>query len=161
MAVMKEIENYRSQFMRAVCTSDEIANLLALGGDEPVLTGQDLKYTRVFPYPYIPDVTKHAECYICFEVDVASVQSDTIKTLLLRVYVLIDRSMMRLNGGGIRPDRIIAEIDRLLNGSTEFGLGHVELVGLESFVPVDGFYGRQIRYRVQDYNRSVCETEWL
>lgn len=158
---MQEIENYRSQFMRAVCTSDEISELLALEDDDSLLTGQDLKYVRVFPYPYIPDVTKHAECYVCFEVDVESVQSDTIKTLMLRVYVLVDRSLMRLNGGGIRSDRLVAGIDRILNGSTEFGLGHVELVGLESFVPVDGYYGRQIRYRVQDYNRSICETEWL
>ena len=156
MANLEELTLYKNKLMQSFCTSEKLPTYLAVEG-EPIMYGQDLPYNRVFPYAHVPQVKDEARSFICFELEVPTVKSNVIKTIQINVYVISHQNLMRLpDGGGMRIDAMASEVDKILNGSSEFGLGTVELMSLRSFNPITGYYGRELKYRVLDINRSLC-----
>lgn len=158
MANLKEITAYKAKLMEVICTSTSIANLLHVT-EGNVLYGKDLAYKQVFPYSYIPTVTEHAQCFVCFNVNVPSSKNNVIKDIQITIYVMCEKKLMRMtDGSGIRIDLMASEVDKLLNGNYSFGLGEMELLSMREFVPIDGYYGNEIRYHVKDFNRSLCDN---
>lgn len=159
MANFAEITVYKDRMAQAFCTSDRIAELLRLA-DQPLISGKDLMYSRVFPYAHVPNVSEEGRSFICFDIDVPAVKSNIIKTVQISIYVMAHQNIMRLpDGGGMRIDVLASEVDKIMNGSTQYGLGTVELMSMRGFAPITGYYGRELKYRVSDINRSVCEQE--
>lgn len=156
MANLAELTTYKAKLMEAICTSDVIVSLLKLDG-ESEMSGRDLMYARVFPYAYVPDTTERAKTFICYTINVPSVFSNTIKSIEIDFYVFAHQSLMRLpNSAGLRVDRIVMGIDKMLNGSYEYGLGGVELQSLYPINPITGYHGNVLKYRVKDINRNIC-----
>ena len=159
MAHLKEITVYKNQLMKAICTNEKIQELLRVSGDEG-MSGKDFVYERVFPYVYVPETTEKGYAYICFDLIVPRVWSSVAKQVEIDVYIMSHQDIMRLpEGAGIRIDLIAHEIDKILNGSTAYGMGGVELTYFGHFVPINGYYGHQLRYKVSDINRSLCEGD--
>lgn len=156
MANLEELTLYKNKLMQSFCTSKELASYLMVEG-EPVLFGQNLPYNRVFPYAHVPQVKDEARSFICFEFEVPTVKNNIIKTIQINVYAISHQNLMRLpDGGGMRIDAMASEVDKILNGSSDYGLGTVELMSLRSFNPITGYYGRELKYKVLDINRSLC-----
>lgn len=156
MANLEELTLYKSRLMQSFCSSKELASYLAVEG-EPTLFGKDLSYKRVFPYSHVPQIKDEARSFICFDIEVPMVKNDIIKTIQINVYIISHQNLMRLpDGGGMRIDVMASEVDKILNGSSDYGLGTVELISLRSFNPITGYYGRELKYRVLDINRSLC-----
>lgn len=156
MANLEELTLYKNKLMQSFCTSEKLPAYLVVEG-EPALFGQDLPYNRVFPYAHVPQVKDEARSFICFEIEVPTVKNDIIKTIQINIYVISHQNLMRLpDGGGMRIDAMASEVDKILNGSSEYGLGTVELMSLRSFNPITGYYGRELKYKVLDINRSLC-----
>lgn len=159
MAHLQEITVYKNRLMQTLCTNERIQALLRVDGDED-MKGKDFVYERVFPYVYVPKTTETGYAYICFDLIVPRVWSYVTKEVEIDVYIMAHQDIMRLpNGEGIRIDLIAHEIDKILNGSTEYGMGGVELTYFGHFVPINGYYGHQLRYKVSDINRSLCEGD--
>lgn len=157
MANLQEITTYKDLMAQAFCTSESIAQLLKLD-DQPLVIGKDLMYSRVFPYAHVPNVSEEGRSFICFDIDVPTVKSDTIKTVQISIYVMAHQNIMRLpDGDGMRIDVLASEVDKIMNGSTQYGLGTVELMSMRGFSPITGYYGRELKYRVLDINRSLCD----
>lgn len=157
MANLQELTTYKAKLMETICSSQTIANLLNVTGKEIAPIGKPLAYSQVFPYSYVPSVTENAEAFICFKIDVPSIINDTVKTVQVTVYTMCEKKLMRMtDGSGIRIDLLASEVDKLLNGSSKFGLGNMDLVSVHEFTPIDGYYGNVLCYRVQDINRSLC-----
>jgi hypothetical protein len=114
-------------------------------------------YNRVFPYAHVPSVSETGQAFICFDIDVPSVKSNIIKNVEIKIYVFAHQNIMRLpDGGGMRIDVLASEIDKIMNGNLNYGFGAVDLVSMRGFAPITGYYGREIKYRVQDFNRNMC-----
>lgn len=159
MANLEEFTTYKNTLMRAICTSDTIVDLLKLDTDKPNITGKEMRYNRIFPYNYVPLTTEHATTYICFTVTAPYPKDGIITELRLTVYVFTHQDIMRTDNG-MRTDLLISEIDKLLNGSTEYGLGKVSLKLCDVMqVPCRGYSGLFSVYTVKDFNINICNSK--
>lgn len=158
MANLKELSAYKSRMMQAFCTSKELSPLLCVEGEDE-LTGKALMYSRVFPYAHVPNTIENAKSFVCFKVDAVSVKSAVIKVMQITIYCISHQSLLRLpDGKGLRTDEMASQVDKLMNGNTEFGLGTVELISSKEFNPITNYCGRESVYRVTDFNRDMCEV---
>ena len=157
MANFEEFTSYKNTLMKAICTSDTIVDLLKLDTDKPDITGKEMRYDRIFPYNHVPLVTEHATTYICFTVTAPNMKEGIVTELRLTVYVFTHQDIMRTDKG-IRTDLLISEIDKLLNGSTEYGLGKVVPIMCDVMqVPCRGYSGLFSVYSVKDFNVNICK----
>lgn len=156
MANLEEFTSYKQTLMQALCTSEPIVKLLTLDTDPPDITGRDLRYKRIFPYNYVPLTTEVATTFICFTVTAPNVKDNLISNLYLTVYVFTHQDIMRTSNG-MRTDLLVSEIDKILNGSTSYGLGKVSLKACDVMtVPARGYCGLYSVYTVKDFNTSIC-----
>lgn len=150
---LDELFDYKNQLMADLLTSETIVSLLTDGATSLSDAGS-LMYTQVFPYELIPDVTEHAQTFICCEVDIENVINKTYLRPVLYVWVFTHKNLVRLtNGGGVRTDRISSEIVEILNGNRNYGLGELELYSAKRFAPITGYQGRLMKFIGSDYNR--------
>ena len=156
MAHLEEFTSYKQTLMQAICTSDSIVRLLKLETDPEDITGRDMRYDRIFPYNYVPLVTQNAKTFVCFIVTAPSVRDGIVSDLQLTVFVFTHQDIMRTDRG-MRTDLLVSEIDKLLNGSTKYGLGKVKLKACDVLqVPVRGYSGLYSVYTVKDFNAPIC-----
>lgn len=156
MANLEEFTTYKETLMKAICTSDKIVDLVKLDTDPQNVTGKDLRYIRFFPYNYVPLTTENAQTFVCFTVTAPNVKDNLIAELRLTVYVFTHQDLMRTKGG-MRTDLLVSEIDKLLNGSTKYGLGKVSLKACDVMqVPCRGYSGLYSVYSVKDFNNPIC-----
>ena len=157
MANFEEFTSYKNTLMKAICTSDAIVDLLKLETDKPNITGKEMRYNRIFPYNYVPLTTEHATTYICFTVTAPNIKEGIISELRLTVYVFTHQDIMRTDKG-MRTDLLVSEIDKLLNGSTDYGLGKVVPKMCDVMqVPCRGYSGLFSVYSVKDFNTNICK----
>lgn len=157
IANFEEFTTYKNTLMKAICTSDNIVELLKLDTDKKNITGKEMRYSRIFPYNYVPLTTEHATTYICFTVTAPNIKDGVISELRLTIYVFTHQDIMRTENG-MRTDLLISEIDKLLNGSTEYGLGRVAPKMCDVMqVPCRGYSGLFSVYSVKDFNVNVCK----
>ena len=157
MAHLEEFTTYKQTLMQALCTNENIVDLLKLDGDSESITGREMRYKRIFPYNYVPLTTEKATTFICFSVVAPRVKSGVISTLKLIVWVFTHQNLMKTKDG-MRTDLLVSEIDKILNGSNKYGLGRVELQSCDIMqVPCEGYVGLCSVYTVDEYNRG-CTT---
>ena len=154
IANLEEFTTYKQTLMEAICTTDSIVNLLKQNTDPEGITGRDMRYNRIFPYNYVPTIQQQATTYICFSVTAPRVLSGVISRLCLTVWVFTHQEIMRTSKG-IRTDLLVSEIDKVLNGSYDYGLGKVELQSCVLMSPpCEGYTGLCSTYYVSDFNRN-------
>lgn len=154
MANLEEFTTYKQTLMQAVCTNDKIVELLKSENDPANITGRDMRYKRIFPYNYVPLTIDHATTFVCFSVTAPRAKSGIISTLKLVVWVFTHQNLMKTKYG-MRTDLLVSEIDKVLNGSTKYGLGKVEFQSCDIFtVPCEGYVGLCSVYTVDEYNRG-------
>lgn len=157
MANLEEFTTYKQTLMQAICTSDTIVNLMKLQSDPAEITGRDMRYKRIYPYNYVPLTIETAQTFICFTVTAPNVKDNLIAELRLTVYVFTHQDLMRTKDG-MRTDLLVSEIDKLLNRSTDYGLGKVSLKMCDVMqVPCQGYSGLFSVYSVKDFNYNICK----
>ena len=157
MAHLEEFTAYKQTLMEALCTNESIVGLLKLDGDPENISGRDMRYDRIFPYNYVPLTTERATTFICFSVVAPRVKSGVISTLKLIVWVFTHQNLMKTKNG-MRTDLLVSEIDKILNGSSKYGFGKVELQSCDIMQPPsEGYVGLCSVYTVDEFNRG-CAT---
>ena len=62
---------------------------------------------------------------------------------------------MRLpDGEGVIYDKLASCIDKIANGSRDYGLGQLELASSERFTPITDYKGRVLTFIAHDFNRD-------
>lgn len=152
---LEETFSYKNKLMEHICTNKNIVRLITKN-EEAYIPNHNLAYTQVFPCEWVPDTLSDSNTYICFDVDITSVPSKTYYLPVMYIWVFTHKSNLRAPkefGGGITTDRVVAEIDRMLNGNRFYGLGDLKLSGLKRFTPITGYHGRVLIYSAKDFNR--------
>jgi len=144
--------DYKNQLAEDLLTSPIIVRLLNDDGRDIADPGE-LMYSQVFPYEYIPETTEHAQTYICCDVDVERVLSKTYLNPILYIWVFTHKSKMRLPEGGVRVDKIVSEISKLINGSRVYGLGTLDLKSSRRFAPIADYQGKVLTFTASEFNR--------
>ena len=149
---LPEFNDYKNQLMNDLLTNEEIALLLS-DDCKSSPSPEELMYSQVFPYEYVPDVVEHGQTFICSEVDIKEVTSKTFLTATLYIWVFTHKSKVRLPQGGVRTDKLASEIVKTINGSRMYGLGTLELRSVKRFAPITNYQGRILTFETDDYNR--------
>ena len=150
---LEDIFDYKNELAKTLCCNEEIVRLVT-GSKEAPVPNYSLMYSQLFPYQFIPETVDDAQTFICFDVDIVSVDNKTLYTPALYVFAFTHKDLLRLDEGGVRTDKLACEIDKELNGSRFFGLGELDLFSVERFVPIADYQGRILTYYAKDFNRS-------
>lgn len=152
---LDEFFDYKNQLMGDLLTNEKIVQLIA-DDCKPVSDVQELVYSQVFPYEYVPDTVEHGQTFICCDVDIQKSVNKTFLLPVLYIWVFSHKSKLRMpteSGGGVRIDRLCAEIAKTINGSRCYGLGELDLYAVKRFAPMTDYLGKVMTFHALDFNR--------
>lgn len=162
MANLKEVDLYKQKIIEVLLSDDVVVQLLTNEQNHP-LPAKDLVYTQVYPYDWMDSTSLTAQAYICVDIDIPSISPNyAVKDCTMTIWVMCHQRAMSLRGtenynlsysGGTLRDKIADRVDYLINGSYKFGFGKVNLIKAQRFDPGGQYYGRELSYYVQDFNR--------
>ena len=149
---LDELSKYKIEIMKRLCLSKEIQSLILFSESEN--QGKEMMYKNIFPYAFIPDTVTDASTFICFDLEIQRVQNRTFKDINMLFWIFTHQSLMRTENG-IRTDIISNEVDKILNGNKNFGLGTSELKKVLRINPAKDYHGRSLIYKTVDFNRVI------
>ena len=161
MTHLDQIIDFPDEVINKLCLSQNILNLLADKQNAAIEDIEDddgyLKY--IYDYEYVMETVINAKAYICIET-LARASSGTINDMKLYIHILCHKEFMRLDKKifkgikGNRRDNLVREIDQVLRGDRDFGIGRVEFEQLSSFTLPPNFTGRTIVYDIPVFSRK-------
>jgi len=149
---LQDFFDYKNQLMGDLLTNKEIVRLLDVDG-VTADNAEELAYSRVFPYEFLPETVEDGHTFICFDVDISRVNGKTFLSPTLYIWVFTHKSKMRLDEGGVRVDRLCSEICKQINGSRKYGLGELNIYACRRFAPMTDFHGKMLTFSVREFNR--------
>lgn len=159
---LHECYDYKNQLMSDLLADDKVLELLDAGILKQ--NADQLVYNVVYPYEYIPETVEHGHTYICCDVDVqvpnSRILGDTqlFYTPILYIWVFSHKSKLRLPGGGVRTDELVAAIADKINGSMYYGLGEMQLYSVKRFAPIIDFQGKVMAFTTREFNHTNTHT---
>lgn len=153
MAFLQELASDKEKLLKFFLSDQTLVDLLTNETNHPC-PALDLRYAQVFPYHWLSGTITEQKSYLCFSVSVPRVPTKVVKDVVLKIWIFSHEDIMRTDNGP-RIDLIAGAVDNILNGSTEFGLGKVDLKNTSEIYPAKDFYGYALTYEVQDFNR-IC-----
>lgn len=151
---LEEFYDYKNQLMDDLLTNPDIVRLLD-DDCHPTDKPENLVYTQVFPFEYIPDTIEHGQTFICCDVDIQRSLNKTFLMPVLYVWVFSHKSKLRLPEGGVRTDKLCSEIAKAINGSRFYGLGELDLYSAKRFAPITDYQGKVLTFQAQEFNRTL------
>lgn len=148
---LEEFYDYKNRFMEDMLTNQKIVALL--NPSVSVENAARLAYTQVFPFEFVPETVEDAKTYICFDVDIQKAANKTFYYPTLLVWVFTHKSLLRLPEGGVRTDKLCAEIAKAVDGSRYYGLGELELNMVKRFAPMTDYHGKVLTFNAKDFKR--------
>lgn len=151
--ILKDIGTCKSAIINSILNDAEIMELM-IGKkftDEQV---ENIVYNQVFPYLYIDETQTETKTYICCEVNVPRIPTNTIKDMVITIWVFCHKDIMKYSKKGYRGTRtdILADmIERNLRDSDKFGIGKVHLDSATCISPNTKLYGRQLVFTIPDF----------
>lgn len=122
-------------------------------GDDPNSCG------HIYEFEYTPDINETTDSYLCMETVIAKAPTDTAYRVYLYVFAYCHKKIMQNYKKewrvGTRADIMAENVDRLLNGNKDFGIGRLRLVSNDVYKPVNNYYGRCLVYEAVDFNRKM------
>ena len=161
--VLKDIGLVKNRILPLLLNSDDIMEiLLGKGYTQEQVWGADdndddygIVYKQVFPHLYIGDTQTEVLSYLCFEVDVPRIPTETIKDMKIIIWAFCNKSSMRYSKKGYlgtKADILADAVERALSDSQKFGIGKLHLDSATYLSSSNKqFYGRQLIFTVPDF----------
>jgi len=145
---LQEFFDYKNRLMEDLLTNETIVKLL--NDDLPFEDASALMYKQVFPYEYIPETVQEGHTFICCDVDIESTYNKTFLKPIIYIWVFSHKSKLHLPEGGVRTDKLCAEIANEINGSRWYGLGELDLSSTRRFAPMTDYQGKMMSFVAND-----------
>lgn len=155
MAYLEEIPEYKTDLLHSFINNEKIVTYIG-NKDKEIQDPVDLIGINVFPFPYVPDTETEVKTYICMDIYVPKVKDMIFKDVQIVLNIFSHKEMGTYKGKS-RVDLINIEVDKILNGSYDFGIDKVDLVSVMPYVPNNKFSGKQIVYNVPNFNQRRCK----
>ena len=157
MPNLSELNEYKKTLVKAIVNDvDCVALIVGHSGTmlpARFLIDDEYNVNQIHLYDYIPLTTDTDRVHICIEAFEGEQKSANVRAYILEIDVICPESMMRMTGA-VRRDSIAAAIDTLICGSGDYGFGFVESLPGQTGIPVEGFRGRRMRYRISGWNQK-------
>lgn len=151
MPHLEELDDYKRVIVNKLLRDKEFVSLVTLE-DEPELPAKVLLNRQVFLYDYLDNTVTDDKVFVCVDCDDDDTVNCAVGKFVLHIWVAVPKSLMNMNGK-IRRDALVSRIDRLINGSTEFGFGKLTRRAGGRFQMTNTFRCRVLNYTVEDWNR--------
>lgn len=154
MANSFEIAKYKNDVLLALINDEQITNTINAPEEE------NLIYTRIFPYQYVPETQTVVATYITMTVDIPRVSANNAWVYpRLTLYIICHQDTMELHLAGVnstRIDYLSSLIDKLFNNSSALGYGQLLLVSnVESSIS-STHRCRKMVFDTMDLNNNLC-----
>ncbi len=156
-----ELVDYNQRVRNRILASPEVMRLIAndptLDLDSPAAEEWE---EHIIDHAWIDDTVQESGAFVTIDVDVPSMQTGTIKDMRVYVEVLVSKTFMPLSASlfngckGNRRDNIVRQIDLLINGSYDFGIGRLDLSSIRTVNTANKFSGKLLTYEVSDFARD-------
>lgn len=153
MAYLEEIYQYKEKILPLLFNSPTIVATIDNKEIDPNCPDQ-LIYKNLFTELYIPETPINVATYICFDLYALDITGDLYKNIELHFYIFSHQDHMRTSKGYSRPDYIQSEIDKIMNGNQNFGIGKLELKRSIPFYATNVYRGRELIYKVLNFNQD-------
>lgn len=158
LANMKELTEYPDIIVQKIINSKPIIKLLH-NKQQVEVPDDSVIYDKVYPYDYIPDVINDESAFVCVDSDIVKVSNNIVKAVDIYIYIFVHYKLMKLPNffktKGNRRDKLADEIDMLLNGSRDFGIGKLNLMSARRVRSnARDYTGRLLVYRASDFNQD-------
>lgn len=158
---LDELINYSSQIITALSNSPEIVGLM-LDKSPADVTEADMDAAReqMYDFDYIDETVQTAGAFIMVDVDMIAAPTGSIKTLEAYVQIAVSKTYVKLNAKkfkgmrGNRRDNLARQIDLLVNGSRDFGIGKLQLVSARTANVPSSFTSKLLTYRSEDFAKN-------
>jgi hypothetical protein len=157
MPNLSEYKEYKGKLVKAIIENADCIALITntTGTTLPAksLIDTQSKVNQIHLYDFIPNTTDEAKTHVCIEVFDGPAINNNVAGFYIEVEIIVPETLMRMSGD-TRRDALAAAIDKLINGSPDYGFGHVTRVQGGINEPADGFRGRLLKYYVKDWNMT-------
>jgi len=115
---------------------------------------------HVLDHAWIDETVQESGAFVTVDVDIPEMSSGTIKEMRVYVEVLVSKTFMPLSPSlfkgcrGNRRDNIVRQIDLLINGSYDFGIGRLDLKSIRTVTTANKFAGKLMTYEASDFARD-------
>lgn len=154
MAYLEEIMAVKNNIIDKLINSSSIVNAI---NNTSIETPDQLIGKNIYRDLHIPSDESDAEAktYICLGVFVKKITNEYIKYLDLHFWIFSHQNIIDTGKGYSRVDFIQSEIDKIMNGSYQFGIDKAELKGSYPFKPNILYNGVELVYRVPNLNEDT------
>lgn len=107
-----------------------------------------------FDFDYIDDTVLEANAYIMVDADMIKLSSPAMKEISIYVQIVCSKQFVDLDFVGVkgnRRDNLAREIDLLLRGSRDFGIGKLELVSAITSPVPKKFTSKLLTFRAVNF----------
>jgi len=164
MAVQTHLDqliDYKSNIIRALLNSKDVVSLIVDKANPDIYgVDGDTASSHMFDYDYIDDTVLEAGAFVMVDCDMVAAPTGTIKDLEVYVQVVVSKLFMELDHKkfkgvkGNRCDNLSRQIDLLLNGSRDYGIGRLQLASARTANVPAAFTSRLLTYRIPDFARD-------
>lgn len=168
--ILKDIGFVKNCILPLLLNSDDVMEiLLGKGYTQEQVWGYDeneedhgIVYKQVFPYLYIDETQTKVLSYICFEVDVPRIPTNTIKDTRIIIWAYSHKDSMQCSKRGYlgtKTDILADAVERAIGDSQKFGIGMLHLDSATYIrSPSKMYYGRQLVFSVSDFKIKQVRT---
>lgn len=157
---LDEIIDYNNAVISKIIESPEVMKLISNGQYSPDDDSGKKWEAHINDHAWIDESVQEAGAYILVDSEVVKAPTGSVKNMTLLVEVVCNKSYMQLDSKvfsgvkGNRRDNICRQVDLLINGSPEFGIGRLQLSSATLAAAPEGFTARLLTYVVPDYARD-------
>lgn len=157
---LDEIIDYNSAVISKVLESPDVMKLISDGKYSSEDDNSKKWELHVNDHAWVDESVQEASAYVLVDSEVLKAPTGSVKNMTLLVEVVCNKSYMELDSKifpgvkGNRRDNICRQIDLLINGSSEFGIGRLQLSSATLAAAPEGFTARLLTYTVPDYARD-------
>ena len=150
--------NFSAKIIQKIAASQEVVGLMLNDPDILMTSEAALNiYDDLYDYDYIDDTIDGDKALIMVDVDMLGQSSSTMSDYVIYVQVVCTKKYMKLTPSlfkGVRGNRcnnIVRQVDLLLNGSREFGVGKLELKAINTANVPKNLTSKLLTYKLVDF----------
>lgn len=156
-----QLVDYNQRVVNKVLASQAVMALIANDPELDLESEAAAEWEEhVLDHAWIDDTVQEAGAFVTVDVDIPEMSSGTIKEMRVYVEVLVSKTYLPLSPSlfkgckGNRRDNIVRQIDLLINGSYDFGIGRLDLKSIRTVTTANKFAGKLMTYEVSDFARD-------
>lgn len=156
-----ELVDYNQLIVNRILSSQKVMALIANDPNLDLDSDAAAEWEEhIIDHAWIDDTVQEAGAFVTVDVDVSNLESGVIKEMRVYVEVLVSKAYMKLSPSlfkgckGNRRDNIVRQVDKLINGSYDFGIGKLDLVNIRTVTTANKFAGKLLTYEVYDFARD-------